>query len=182
MRSAKLARRYAEALGELAFEQGALDQVEQELLTLRELLEGREALRRVLESRQVKPEEKQRLINEMFAGKLSRITLNFLLLVVAKHREAHLEGMIDEYVAYANKKRGVVQVEVTVAHPLSEEQAFALSEKLAQVLGKKVRLSAREDPEVLGGVIARVGDLVMDGSVATRLQRLQEALKRARLN
>lgn len=182
MRKTRLARRYAEALGDLAFEANLVDQVEEELLTFRELLQSRVGFRRVFESQQVKAEEKQRLLKEMFAGKLSRITLNFLLLVVAKRREAYVEGMIDEYIAYANRKRGVVEVELTVAHSLTESQAETLSARLEEVVGKKVRLTAKEDPEILGGVIARVGDLVMDGSVKTRLQRLHETLRRAQLN
>src|SRR5690606_26719359 len=122
--------------------------------------------RRALASQNVKVEEKQRLVKEAFAGKLSRITLNFLLLVIAKRREAYIEEMIDAYVEYANKRRGVVEVELTAAHPLTDEQKAAVSARLEQVLGKGVRLSVREDPDILGGLIARVGDLVMDGSVA----------------
>jgi len=182
LKGAKLARRYAEALAELASEHGALDRVEEELLAFRELLRSREELRRTFESQSIKVEEKQRLVKEAFAGKLSRISLNFLLLVIAKRREAHIEAMIDAYVDCANQKRGVVQVELTAAHPLTDDQKSAVSAKLEQVLGMGVRLSVREDPDILGGLIARVGDLVMDGSVATRLARLQEALQRARLN
>src|SRR5690606_4703593 len=98
---------------------------------------------------------------EAFAGRLSRITLNFLLLVVTKHRETYLDQMIEEFVAYANEKRGIVEVEVTTAASLTEAQAEAVAEKLSQVLGKRVRLSTREDQDLLGGVVARIGDLVM---------------------
>lgn len=182
MKNRKLARRYAEALGSLALEQELLDKVEEELMAVRRTLLEEASFRRALENQMIDSEEKAQMIREAFAGRLSRITLNFLLLVVTKHRETYLDQMIEEFVAYANEKRGIVEVEVTTAASLTEAQAEAVAEKLSQVLGKRVRLSTREDQDLLGGVVARIGDLVMDGSVRTRLRALKESLQKAQLN
>ena len=182
MKNRKLARRYGEALGELASEQNLLDQVEEELGLVREALVAEPALQRFLENQKVMIDEKDRVVQEIFGKRLSRITLNFLRLVVSKQREAHLNDMIDAYIAYANSKRGIIEVEVTTAAPLTEQQSQALMSKLSEVTGRKVRLMTKEDEALLGGVVARIGDLVMDGSVRTRLELLGESLRRAQLN
>ena len=93
MRHAKLARRYAEALGELALENNALDRVEEELLAFRELLRTIDGLRSVIEDPKIEVKAKQNLVRTVLATSLSasRITQNFLLLVIAKRREAYIE-------------------------------------------------------------------------------------------
>lgn len=182
MRNRKLGRRYGEALGELASEHNLLDQVEEELLIVREVLESEPELRRILEDPKVSIEKKDGLVQELFGQRLSRISLNFLRLVVAKQREAYLSDMIDAYIAYANTKRGIVEVEVTTAAPLTQTQADVLIRKFSEMTGRKIRLMTKQDEAILGGVVARIGDLIMDGSVRTRLELLGESLKRAQLN
>lgn len=182
MRQRKLARRYGEALGELASEHGLLDPIEEELAIVRETLVSEPRLRRVLEDPKVTVETKDGLVQELFGKRLSRYPLNFLRLVVKKQREAYLLDMIDAYVAYANQKRGIVEVEVTTAAPLTDRQSELLMKKLSEVTGRTVRLMTKLDEAILGGVVARVGDLVMDGSVRTRLEQLGEHLRKAQLN
>ena len=182
MRSRKLARRYALALGELAQERGALADVESDMVALRDLLKSERSLQRVMERENVSAEEKSALVRALFAERFNAITLNFLLLVISKRREAALPEMIEEFLAYADGQRGVVQVDLATARPLSKDDSGAIAGRLSQVLGKDVRLTVREDPDLIGGIIARIGNLVMDGSVKTRLNRLGERLKRAQLN
>lgn len=182
MKSRKLARRYATALGELAVERGDLDAVERDLRAVAQLLSEQVGFRRVIESENVTIEEKLRIVREAFQGRVSPLSLNFLLLVISKRREDALLDMLDEFFAFADEKRGVVEVEIASAHPLSDEESQSISDKLAQVTGKKVRLTTREDGDLIGGIVARIGDLVMDGSVRSRLARLGEQLKRAQLN
>lgn len=182
MRNRWLACRYAQALGELAHEKKMLDDVEQELDSVRRILEDEPAFRKVLQDQRVRHEVKERLLRETFGDRLTQITLNFLLLVVRKNRELHLDEMIDEFHAYADDKRGVVEVEVTTAQPLTDAQAEEVATVLRQVTGRQVRLKTIEDESLLGGIVARIGDLVMDGSARTRLARLRESLKRAQLN
>lgn len=182
MRNRKLARRYAQALGDLAFEQGRLDEVEQEMEAFLAVLNEYGDFRRVLEHQEIEYDVKAQLLREMFEEQLSKVSLNFLLLVVSKQREVYLEQMIEEFRLYANAKRGILEVEVTTAAPLTDELSDAISKKLEEVTGKRVRLMTAEDERILGGVVAKIGDLVMDGSVKTRLERLRETLKRAQMN
>ena len=89
--------------------------------------------------------------------------------------------MMAEYVAYADQAQGIVEVEVQSATPLGGEEADRLQESLTAFTGKQVRLTNVVEPKILGGVIARIGDLVVDGSVARRLERLKETLQETRL-
>ena len=182
MKSRKLARRYASALGELAVERGKLDEVERDLRAFREVVAAEGALRRVIESENIARDEKMRIVREAFSGRISQLALNFVLLVIKKRRESALLEMIDEFFAFADEKRGIVEVEVATAQPLTDEQSAAISARLAHVTGKQVRLTTREDGDLIGGLVARIGDLVMDGSVRSRLSRLGERLKQAQLN
>lgn len=182
MRSRKLARRYAVALGELAHERGVLEEVRRELESFQAVLLGEPNFRRVLEGENVSIEQKSALVREGFGERVSRLTLNFLLLVVAKRRESALPDIIEEFFAYADEVQGVVQVQLMTAKPLGQEQADAIAGRLSKVLGKEVRLSTEEDQDLIGGIIARIGNLVMDGSVKTRLRLLGERLKKAQLN
>lgn len=182
MRSRRLARRYALALGDLSHEQGMLEQVEQELKSFVQAATDVPALRRAIESESVGTDEKMAIVREAFGDTFSRLTLNFLLLVVSKRRESSLFDMIEEFFDYADEKRGVIEVELKTARALSDENSKLIAEKLAEVLGKQVRLVAFEDESLLGGVVARVGGLVMDGSVKARLRNLGEQLRRAQLN
>lgn len=181
MRSRKLARRYAHALGELAHEGGVLAEVEAELSTVHQMM-GEVGFRRALESENVSTEEKMKLIREAFGERFSRLTLNFLLLVISKRRESSLFEMIEEFLEYADEKRGIVEVELTTAQTLDQGQSDAIAQGISKVLGKEVRLTTRENQDLLGGIVARIGDMVMDGSVKTRLSLLGEQLKRAQLN
>ncbi len=181
MKSRKLARRYAHALGELAHESGHLTEVEAELSSVLEMMSNA-GFRRALESENVSTEDKIKLVRAAFAERFSRLTLNFLLLVVTKRRETALADMIEEFLEYADRKRGIVEVELTTAQALDQEQSNDIAQGIAKVLGKEVRLTTRENEDLLGGVVARIGDLVMDGSVKTRLNLLGEQLKRAQLN
>lgn len=182
MRSRKLARRYAIALGELAHESNVLDEVVSELNTVRQAMVDEPALLRALESENITLDVKKNLVREAFGDRVSDLTLNFLLLVVTKRRENALLDMIDEFNDFADEKKGVVQIELTTAAKLQDDQFEAISQRMSEVLGKQVRLTSQENPDLLGGVVARIGDLVMDGSVKARLGQLGEQLKRAQLN
>lgn len=182
MRSKKLARRYGIALGELAYENEALDDVERELAVVQQAFTEEPALRRALESENITVEVKKTIIREAFGNQLSRLTLNFLLLVISKRRESALMDMIEEFRDYADEKKGIVEVQLTTAEKLEPVQFEAIANQLSKMLGKEIRLSAQEDPDLLGGIIARIGDMVLDGSVKTRLNVLGQQLKRAQLN
>lgn len=182
MRSRKLARRYAQAIGELAFERNSVDEVGKDLKLVRTILTEQPSFSSLLSDPNTPKDKKDEVIVALFEGRVNRITLNFLRLVVDKQRGAELSSMIDEFFAYTNERQGIVEVEVTAASPIGAPEEEALIKRLSEITGFKVRLLVKEDVTLLGGIIARVGDLVMDGSVKTRLESLRESLKKAQRN
>lgn len=177
----RLARRYARALGDLAAERQVLDAVEQELGRVAAVFKDDAEVRAMVESQRVPADVKLELLVRAAGEPVSEVTRLFLRLVVSKRRERFLPDMYREYVAYADQVRDVVEVEVQSAHALSEEELAGLQDRLGAFTGKQVRIRNVVVPEIIGGVVARIGDLVMDGSVARRLERLKESLRGTRL-
>ena len=102
---------------------------------------------------------------------------NFLLQLVEKHREAALPAILREYVELAKeKKSNLIMADVTTALPLSESQEQALAAKLAAMTGKTIKIRQHVDSEILGGIVVRVGDKLLDGSLSHQLSALQADL------
>lgn len=177
----RLAKRYAKALGELAVERGLIEKVQDDLGRVVAAIRSDDAVRFAVENKQVPAQVKMDLLLTLAGEDAADLTKQFLRLVVQKRREEHLPAMLDEYVAYADWARGIVEVEVKTAKPLGRQEADRLMESLAAFTGKQVRLKNVVEPKILGGVVARIGDLVVDGSVARRLERLKETLQQTRL-
>jgi F-type H+-transporting ATPase subunit delta len=174
-----VARRYASALFDLAQEKGLVDQVDQEFGMVVQMADANPQLRAVVNDVLMSPEVKSGLIQKLFTGKVSPLVLNFLLVVVRKRREAFFPQMYRSYLDLANEARGIVEVEVRSAVPLPEELAQTLEHKLVARLGKRVKFQTQVAPELIGGLVVRVGDELMDGSVRTRLRRMRERLTRS---
>jgi F-type H+-transporting ATPase subunit delta len=102
---------------------------------------------------------------------------NFLLQLVEKHREAALPAILREYVELAKEdKRNLLMADVTTALPLTAGQEQALAEKLAAMTGRTIKIRQRVDSSILGGIVVRVGDKLLDGSVSHQLSVLQADL------
>lgn len=166
----------------LAQERNLLDRVESDLESVRTFFADNPDVRRVWVDRRVPGDKKVALIDAAFGVSLAKETLNFLYLLVRKHREEHLDEIIDAYIAYANRQRGIVEVEITSARELDAELTRRLTEGLQQAFGVVVRLRTSVDGTILGGVKAQVGDLLIDGSALARLSRMEQALRSAQLN
>ncbi len=177
----RLARRYARALGDLAHERGVLDQVEQELGRVAAVVREDAEVRATVESQRVPSDVKLELLLRAAGEGATDVTRLFLRLVISKRRERYLPDIYRQFVAYADEMREIVEVEVRSAHALSDEEVERLRQRLGALTGKDVRIRNVVAPEIIGGVVARIGDLVMDGSVARRLQRLKESLRGTRL-
>src|SRR5690606_6621721 len=158
--SLRLARRYARALGDLAHERQLLDVVEQELGRVAAVIRDDAQVRAVVESQRGPGDVKLDLLVRAAGGEVSDVTRLFVRLVVGKRRQRDLPEKCREYVAYADRVRDMVEVEVGSAHPLSEEELASLRQRLSALPGKQVRIPNVVTPEILGGVVARIGDLV----------------------
>lgn len=172
----RIVRRYATALFNAASKAGVVDAVESDLGLVGYTIESSPALWDAMVSPIIPPAKKRQILGDIFGGKVQEITLAYLGLLMDKRREEALRVTESEYVLLANEARGIVQAEVTSATPLDEDQEARLVSKLAATTGKKIELAKRVDPAVIGGVLVRIGDTVIDGSVRGQLAALREKL------
>jgi F-type H+-transporting ATPase subunit delta len=172
----QLALKYAQAIYELATEKDALAVVETQLQTIETTIAANPDLAMLLYHPQVPAQAKKDTLVAVFGADLPEFVRNFLLLLVDKRREAALPVIIREYMNLANEARNIAAVEVITAMPLSKEQHQALAAKLSAVTKKNVVLQTRVDGRILGGVVVKIGDKLIDGSVARQLKTMQTAL------
>jgi F-type H+-transporting ATPase subunit delta len=174
------ARRYAEALFDLALEAGALDQVEGDLSALSAMVAGSPDFRAFVASPVYDAHDKSRAIAAIGAGAdLSALVRNFLGVVARNRRLFALAGMIEAFRRRLAEHRGEVSAEAVAAAPLNEDQMRRLRGEIERVVGKAVNLSVRTDPSLLGGMVVRVGSKMIDSSLKTKLNRLKSVMKEA---
>jgi len=172
----RVVRRYAAALFSAARKAGVIDRVESDLGLVSYVLDSSPALADAIESPVIPPEKKHDIIRDIFGGNVHEITLSYLLLLVDKRREEAIRQTEEEYIKFANKARGIVDAEVTTAVHLDESEETRIQAKLNAMTGKQVRLIKTVDPNIIGGVLVRIGDTVIDGSIKGQLAALREQL------
>jgi F-type H+-transporting ATPase subunit delta len=172
----RIVRRYAAALFNRAQSAGLVDAVESDLGLVSFAFENSSDLWNAMRAPIVSPEKKKDILRELFGSRVNKITLHYLELLVDKRREEAILSTEAEYIALANEARGVVEADVITAIELSGDEQARLGAKLKQVIGKEVRMHAILEPEILGGVVVKIGDRVIDGSLKSRLAELKEKL------
>lgn len=177
---AGVAARYADALFDLALDQKSVDTVLSDLKALRQAARSSVAFRNFLRSPVYSREDQQKAIGAIAeAAKLSLLTRNFLSLVAKNRRLFALEPMIEAYASRVSAHRGEVRAEATAAAPLSDDQLRRLRSEIEAMVGKAVNLDVRVDPEILGGLLVKVGSAMIDSSLKTKLARLKSRMKEA---
>ncbi len=172
----KVARRYARALFHAAQKLNRVDAVQNDLVTLVSLWNQNPTLEKALESPLFPADKKNALIDQLFAKDTEPLTRSFLHLLVEKRREEILRTVQEEFRILSDEARGLVRAEATVAAPLTDMDHAALVKGLQTRTGKQVELNVRVDPIILGGVVVRMQDTVIDGSVRGALERLREQM------
>lgn len=174
-------RRYAAALYEEANANGVLEAVDEDVLMLLESLDANRPLARVFESPVIPQDKKDSIVRELLDGRVEDLTVRFLRLLIQKDRETMTEEILDQYRSLRDEQRGIVDAEVTVARSLTDEDQSALVEALEEKTGKKIRLHLHENPDLIGGLVVRIGDRVFDASVRSQLGALHDRLRDATL-
>lgn len=172
----KLALKYAQAVYEIANEKAMLDVVEKQLKLVQATIAGHDDLTTLMYHPLVPAPAKKETINRIFAGDLDGFVQNFLLLLIDKRREPALPAIISEYIRLANEARNIAEAEVFTAKELSAEQLEALAAKLSKVTGKNIVLKTTLDQTLIGGIIVKIGDKLIDGSVERQLKVMKAAL------
>ena len=167
---------YAAALFEVARAEGALEAVEDELFKVARTFEANEQLRSTLTDSVIPVERRLGIVEDLLGGRAAPITTALVSFVVAAGRGRDLPAIIDKLIERAAADRQQVVAEVRAAISLDAATIERLAAALSTATGKSVTVKAIVDPSVLGGVIARIGDTVLDGSVRHRLDQLKEAI------
>ncbi|HWZ66968.1 MAG TPA: F0F1 ATP synthase subunit delta [Stellaceae bacterium] len=173
-----LAERYAAALFDLADERRMLDDVASDLRQLQAMLAASTDLTRLVRSPILTRGAQGKAIAALVerAG-FTPLVRDFLAVVARNRRLFAVPAMIEAYLRNLAERRGEVTAEVSAAQPLSEPQLAQLSEQLRRSVGRRVSVDVRVDPGLIGGMIVKLGSRMIDGSVRSKLQRLQLAMK-----
>ncbi|MEI6496192.1 MAG: ATP synthase F1 subunit delta [Actinomycetota bacterium] len=167
---------YARALFEVARAEGTLDEVEDELFRFARSYESSDALRNALTDEQIPAAKRQAIVEDLLGGKATATTTQLVSMVVGSGRGRDLPAIVDKLVARASSAKNLEVAEVRSAVALSAEQQARLAAALTNATGKQLNLKVVVDPSVLGGIVATVGDTVIDGSVRTRIDQLKSRL------
>jgi F-type H+-transporting ATPase subunit delta len=167
---------YARALFEVARAEGTIDEVEDELFRFARSFESSDELRNVLTDEQVPAAKRQAIVEDLLGGKATPTTTQLVSMVVGSGRGRDLPAIVDKLVARAANSKDLSVAEVRSAVALTDDQQTRLKAALANATGKQVTLKVIVDPSVLGGLVATVGDTVIDGSVRTRVDQLKSRL------
>lgn len=167
---------YARGLFEIARAEGTLDEVEDELFRFARSYESSDSLRQALTDDLVPAGKRQAIVEDLLGGKATSTTTQLVSMVVGSGRGRDLPAIIDKLVARASSAKNLAVAEVRSVVALTDDQQDRLRAALANATGKQVNLKVIIDPSILGGLVATVGDTVIDGSVRTRIDQLKSRL------
>ncbi len=168
------ARRYAQAVFEIALEIGELDSWQSDLRKIASLVEDA-AFIMLLESPKLSFNDKSKMLSERLSG-VNPLALNLIYLLVARGRLSMVGEIVDEYQRLLDSYRGIEEAEVITAIPLDDEDKLSLEERLGAIVDKKVVIRPEVDSGLIGGIVARIGGKLLDGSTRSRLEALKRAM------
>ena len=177
MKSSTAANRYAKALFGLAKDEHRLADVRDELGRFDQLLESHEDLRNALQQPLHPADERKAVVKALAEpAAQSALLINFYSFLIDQRRFVDFQAIIHEFERLAYEEAGLTTAEVVAASPLDERRRDRLRRALSERTGREVRLEVTIDPELIGGAVATVGDLVFDGSLRTQLTQLRANL------
>lgn len=177
--SSKAARRYAFAYYETAREKNILEAVKDDVTLISDVLKASKDLRLFLKSPLVNREQKSAALLEIFDQKVDPFTLQLFKTLTDKNREGLLELLIKHFVDYYNAHHGIIEIDVKSAFELEADQIVNLKKQLETTTGKKVEMMTSTDSELIGGIMVRIEDTVIDGTIKHKLSQLKDRLTSA---
>ncbi len=179
MREGKVARRYARALFNAAVRTQAVEAVNEALQQLLNTLQEQPPLQRLLLNPLIPRERKQQMVQQSIGRQTHPLLASLLNVLVDKRRERLLPEVAREFGDLRDEHLGIVRVQVYTAYPLDSQQEQTLVQSLQRRTGKMVVLQTHVDPTLIGGIVVRIGDTIIDGSVRGQLLRLKQHLLNA---
>ena len=179
MKNLAIARRYAKALLLIGKEDGQTEQYRQELDGVANLLEQQKELADTIANPLYNAEERKKVFQGVIEKlNLSKVVSSFLMLLFEKGRVAFIISINDFFQKLADELKGVATASLVSATELSEETVEKIRASLSKKTGKQIVLEVEQDSGLIGGIVTRIGDLVLDGSIKTQLLNMRESLKR----
>ncbi len=179
MRSSAIARRYAKALLLIGKQDGHAEKYRKELDGIVALLDSNPVIEQTVTNPLYDTQNRKKILQTVIEKlKVSKVMKSFLLLLFDKQRFSHIRGIKENYSKFADELKGVVRANLASATDLSNEKLDQIRNALSKMTGKEVILEAEKDPELIGGIVTRIGDLVLDGSIKTQLKNMRESSKR----
>lgn len=177
-----VSKTYGEALFELAVEEGKEEELLGEIMTLKEILSDNPDFARLMNHPKVLKEEKLEVLNKVFNGRVSDELTGFLQLVVTKDRYGEIDSILDYFVGEVKKLKGIGVAYVSTAAELTDLKKKEIEEKLLTTTHfKKMEMHYGVDEDLIGGMVIRIGDRVVDSSIKTKLFEMKRQLLKARV-
>ena len=178
-----VSKTYGDALFELALEKQTIDTVFEEVKEVKEVFTENEELMKLLNHPKITKDEKVKIIEELFKGKVSDDVTGFLVIIMDKGRYGELTAIFDYFIAKVKEYKKIGIAKVTSAVVLSDEQKAKLEEKLLKTTSyTSFEMDYNVDKSLIGGLIIRIGDRVVDSSIKTKLDKLARDLQKIQLS
>ena len=168
---------YARGILELARAEGDLERIEDEFYAVGQALDGSAELRSALTDPQLPLEKKEAIIDELLGGRASSLTVGLVRFILGQGHVSELPAITKAFVEKAAESRSKAVAEIRSAVSLDDETIERLAAALGKITGKNVEVKVIIDESVIGGIISRVGDIVIDGSIARRVESLRQIVK-----
>jgi len=179
VKSLAIARRYAKALLLIGKEDGQAEKYREELDSITGLISGKKQLEQAISNPLYDAAGRKRVLQAVVEKTgLSDVMRAFLFLLFDKGRIGFLANINDFYQKLADELKGIARATLVSATELSDEAVEKIQEALSRKTGKNIQLEVKQDPSLIGGIVTRIGDLVLDGSIKTQLLNMRESLKR----
>lgn len=167
---------YSDVMFELAEDAGLVERVMDDLDAVAEVMKEEPEFLTLLTLGQVKEDEKAKMIRRVFKGRVNDLTLDFLCVLAKRNRMNFVHGIGDRYQVLLDERKNLHRIEVTLAKEPTDEQAEKIKTDIREALNAEIKLSVNIDPDILGGIIIKKGDLMVDNSVRTILSRTVDAI------
>lgn len=171
-----VSKTYSEAIFNIALEEGRLSDIQNEFEFVVSILNEYPDFYEILKTPKINATEKKTVLQEAFGEKISQTLLNFLKIIIDKKRGSDILEIKADFDDRIDRQMGIAKATVESVVPLSDEQLNILKSNLNRITGKEIRISTKINPELLGGMVVKVGDKVIDGSVKFKLEGMLESL------
>ena len=178
-----ISKTYGDALFELAVEESKVDVLLEEIQQLQEILKKNSDFGKLMAHPKIIKEEKLQVAENVFKGRISDELMGFLLIIISKDRYQEIDEILEYFVTEVKKYKGIGVATVTTAVPLKEEQCKKIEQKLLDTTDyKKMEMHYQVDAALIGGMVIRIGDRVVDSSIKTKLQNMKKSLTKIQLS